>query len=269
MSTSLKVQRDIIALEAFSIKETVSILKRVFPDMVATIKEKIGAFSSNSPAIALTRDEKAFLQLIEKQAFLQIASLTVPTVPGLSTTYQVYGDKLLAVARHAAQILTVILNPFSSYLALLINDASQKFDTSDFATQLRTYGETREKLLTELTAQIKGTAVRAPLDQVVHRNADWKPALIQAHDITTAINSVDRQGINRKAAEITALLDTLLRKLRDKELEGVSPQVTESLAEGVYQTANELEYFSAVYFMVQEYITSLDQAMDELTTKLR
>ena len=70
-------------------------------------------------------------------------------------------------------------------------------------------------------------------------------------------------------ATASALLNTLLTKLNRGDLDDVSPQVVKNLADGAYQAACEVEFYSVTYYKVHALAGALDRTTDTLLKTLK
>lgn len=269
MLDSLRNQRDVISLEAFTVADTTRLLSRVFPSMVSKLSGFVERFNADNPTLDLKSDQKDFLTFIGKFNFMDIEKVAISVPEGFKGKLLPYSEDLKAAAQHVVDIQEKVLSPFAKYLALLVSRSDQRLDTSDFTVSIRKYITEREaasKLISKnfTGSEVVGGSIKVYLD----RNADWAPIFKNTNDINKIVNSVDRTDLNKQAKGIVELLDVILVKIKRGELDNVSPEVTNTLGENVYQVAAELEYFSYVYFKALELSASLDRSIQSLKKNL-
>jgi len=264
-TAAIKVQRDIIALETFTLTSANKMLSNFFPSMVANLKEFAERFKAENGAISFSSDQKRFLKKLETLNYLDIANFSVSVPDGFSSNFVDYLKDLSVASTQISAIEKEILNPFSTYLAKLISSADHRFDTSNYFTLLNDYGDKREQNLINLKTHFSAkVGTVSTLSEVVSRNADWSVVFRFDNEIMKELNSVNRTNLDKKVKEISSYLSLITDKIKKNELQGVSPEVTRSLAEGVYQVARDLEAFSIIYYQALVITTSIDQFVGKI-----
>ncbi len=251
-STTLRLSRDLVALEAFSTTDVVGLLKRVFPNIKSEFGSFMARFAPNEPGLALTGSQKSFLHDLGKHNYADVMGLSAWTPEGLNVTYLEYALVLDAAVEHAAKLMDSVLVPYSGYLSALLTNTTAKFSAENITLNYKAMAKDRDLLNTNLGkcfAPGSNKAV-ATIGRVIKRNADW-PAVFTASDaLVQTMNKIDRVALKKKIEECTDLLERISGKIKREEFEGVSPNVLENLADGAYQVASELEFYSITYYKV-------------------
>jgi len=103
---------------------------------------------------------------------------------------------------------------------------------------------------------------------VIERNSDW-PALFQQVDqLVQTINRVDRNALQKKAKECSEHLLVIQNKIGRGDYGDMSPQVAVNLAQGAYQVASELEFFSVTYYKVAALAAAMNRTVEEMLAYL-
>jgi len=251
-STTLRLRRDLVALEAFTTPDVVGLLKRVFP----SIKEELGSFmarfSPNEQGLALTGSQKVFLHDLGKHNYADVMALSAWQPEGLKVSYLEYAAALEPAVAHCARIMDDVLAPYSAYLAGLVTNLDAKYSSENITLNYKSMNIGRDLLTSTLGRCFVPGSNKAmtTIAQVIKRNADWPAVFTNTDVLVQTMNRVDRQALKKKINECTELLDRISAKIKREEFEGVDPNVLQNLADGAYQVASELEFYSVTYYKV-------------------
>ena len=260
---SMRIERDIVALEASLSQNTQQLLANIFPSIVDEFNGFIGRFMPSTPAIALTSKQFSFLKEITKHNYMDIVSLGAFVPEGLNTTYLKYAEKLMPAAVHASGILSGIISTYSVYLSQLITNKDHKLVTQSFTKVFKELADERESISKDLGKCFKNgsTATDTTIGKVIDRNNDWSKVFHSCNELTKLINIVDRKALNKKVEECSHLLSLIIKKVKQNELENISPQNVENLADGAYAVASELEFFAVTYYKILAYTESINKTI--------
>jgi hypothetical protein len=268
----LKHHRDVVALETFSVAtlDVNAMLKNIFPEIKKHFFEFTSRFSANDAPIPLSRDERAFVRLLEKHNYVDIAPLGVYVPEGLNVDYVSFAQALKRGAEHAAKVQD-LLNKYTVYLAMLVTNEFQRFETQNSAAVYKGLQEEREEILREIGGCFKQGSheTKRKYDEVVKRNADWPIVFGEIETLGKLTNSVNRNVLNTKVKEATALMEKVINMLREGKMEGSAPEVAQELSDGAYQIASELEFFSVMYYRVLAFVTAVNATTDKVTEVLK
>lgn len=263
MLTSLRIERDRIAMEAHLSHDLVGLLKNTFPTIKEEFARFVGSFSPSDPGIALTNKQQAFLSELGKHEYSDIRALRAFVPEGLQLGYLEYLKPLTPAVDHAANVLD-FMSAYSVFLSQLISNADGKLSMVTHRRVNQDSEKARAALNDQLGKCFKpgSTWSEVTVGDVIGRNSDWRPAFIGVETLTRAINKVDRGQLQKKANECSELLDVLMNKIERGDLEDVSNQVVDNLADGAYTTARELEFFAATYYKTQALTTCVNRTVD-------
>lgn len=250
MTQALKIQRDIVSLEAFTITNPTQLVSNVFPTMAKNFSNFIGKLKPTNPGINLNVDKKDFIKRVEKTNYLDIAGFSIQAPDGFiaGNSFKDYSYDLMVASEKLSKIEDTLLKPFSMYLAKLISTPEHKFDTSNYFILLNNYGEERENVFNKITSYFSTGRQASKLEDIIERNSDWTNVIDQLEVANKNLGSVNRDRLNKKVEEIVSYVNIISDKVKNNELENVSKEVVKSLSEGLYQIANELQYFTAIYY---------------------
>ena len=214
-STTLRLSRDLVALEAFSTTDVVGLLKRIFPTIKGEFDEFIARFSPNEQGLSLTGDQKIFVRNLVKHSYADVMSISAWVPEGLKTSYLEYAVELDPAVEHAAKVMDNVLVPYSGYLASLLTNSTSKFSSENITLNYRAMAKDRELLNQNLGRCFTPGSSKsvATIAQVVKRNADWGQVFTASEALVQTMNKVDRQALKRKIEECTDLLDRIAAKI--------------------------------------------------------
>lgn len=259
----LRIDRDRIAIEAFSGADVKTLLFTTFPSMV---KELIGftdQFQPDAPAIVMTSRQAEFVKEISKHPYLEISAFAAFTPEGLNVTYHKYSSELLLAVMHASRILAGGMTAYSTFLAQLVTNTEQKFSSVSFDKAYKDLAQERNKLNTAIGDCFKrgSTKTESTLGDVIDRNGDWQHVFHNGDNMTKLINSVDRKALNKKINECKELLEVIIKKIDRNEFDSMSPQVIKNLSDGAFQIASELEFYAVVYYRVLAFTNAVNRTV--------
>ena len=253
-----------VALESFAGANATELLTNTFPNLYEGIVKFFGTFNPNEPSVELNKDEIKFIKSLEAHKYSDLMPLLAYVPDGLNTDYLSYAKTLLPAAAHAATILSNTLSKYTVFLGGLINNQDSKFSTNSFEITYRELERVRDDLNKKIGMCFKHGSSKSEVTygDVVTRNNDWERLLPIVRNMTQLINGVDRKQLNNKIKECGELLDVILKKVENKEFEGMSPEAITNLSDGAYQMARELEFFSSVYYRVMSLTTCIKHTME-------
>ena len=258
---TLRHYRDVVALETFSVQalDVTTMLKRMMPDIRTHFSNFVARFSATDKPIPLTRDQRMFIQLLEKHNYADLAPLGVTVPEGLSVDYLAFAHILKQASDHAVKVQQ-LLATYTTYLAMLVTNEFQRFETKNSVQVYQGMATEGEQILKEMGACFKPGSheTKASYGDVIARNKDWELVFGEADSLSKQMNSVDRTALNKKVKEAAELMDKVIQMLKDGKMESSAHEVAQELSEGAYQIAQELEYFSVVYYRVLGFVTAVN-----------
>lgn len=269
--TELRITRDTVAFEAFQVAgiDIHKLAQDTIPTLVRAFNTVSSVFNPAEPGAPITADERAFLRLIESHKYLDLAHLPAYVPEGMEETYLNYAAILGQAVDHALEAVGM-LNHFSTFIAMLITNREQQLMTKSDVRMYQNLVKDREGLLKEMAAAFKNGSHKTDVlyKDVINRNSDWAAVFATTDKLSKKVNGVDRKGLIKKVEETSGFLDKLAKLVADGKMENVSPEVVNELAEGAYQIASELEFFSVVYYRVLAYTTAVTRTTTSLSLTL-
>lgn len=261
MTRSLKIQRDVVALEAFSITTPTQLVKNVFPRISKGFNTFLDKISFNSKNIQLDLDTKKFLKQVDATNFLDVSVMPVQAPEGFKSgmMYTDYSKALLSTTELLYDIEDKLLDPFSIYVAKLISSTEHKFDTSNYFQHLHNLGNEINSSFDTLGTYFSSDNKDKKLGDVLSRNADWSDIIDNTAKANELMNKVNLTKLNKKITEISSYLDVLAKKTEKGELENVSKEVVKSISEGTYQIATILQYFTSLQYQLMAFNNSIEE----------
>lgn len=269
---TLRHHRDVVALETFSapMLDVNAMLRNVFPDIKKHFLEFTSRFSSNDTPIPLSRDQRSFVQLLGKHSYVDIAPLSVFVPEGLNVDYLSFAQALKRGAEHAVRISN-LLNTYTTYLAMLITNETQRFSTENSAAVYKGLQEDREEILRQIGGCFLAGSHTSTVKygDAVARNADWPLVFGEVDTLSKLTNGVNRNLLNQKVREASQLMEKVIAMLKDGKMAGSAPEVAQELSDGAYQIASELEFFSVIYYRVLAFVTAVNSSVEKVESILK
>lgn len=262
---SMRISRDRVALEA-SVSSAVSqLLQHAWPSFNQGIKEFFGLVPTDHKPVDLTREQRTFMQYLEKHTYLDVAPIGAFVPEGLKVPYLTYIHALAPSVAHVKTALREVTATYSQFLSELLSNPEAKLNTSSKVNYYRSWETEREQLNKTLANNFTQGSheTRTSMGEVVQRNGDWTRVFHEVDALAADINSISRQELNKTLASINELVDVVDKKIKRGELEGISRQAMEHLAEGAYGVAREIEFYVAIFYKVE----ALSQAVNQTTHK--
>lgn len=258
----LQIQRDIVALEAFSVSDVTGLFKNFMPSIKASFQEISNSFNPSAAGVALLPSSSEFLKDIPKHSYMDVKILSAFVPEGMDAKYRAYAEVLLRAAKHAAEA-PKRLSDFNVYLGRLHSATGGHRSTEDGTLAYRDMEKTRKEINREIgDCFTSGSSrVETTIGKVIDRNADWQDIFAMCDAMTSEVMSVDRKKLQKQIQDCNEFLAAVERKLKAAEFEGVSPNVVQNLADGAYQLASELEFFAATYYRVEVFVTSVNRTV--------
>lgn len=258
----LNHQREWVALEAEVASGTFDVaglVDRFLPQAKELFAGFVSRFSPSDPAIALTRDQREFMRVIEAVKYLDLAPTTAYVPQGLEATYLDYLNMLGPAVDYAVKA-GERLSTYTAFLAMLLTNRDHRFSAQDNAVIYKEMERTRAGLNQDLGSCFNSTHVaESRYDKVVARNSDWTQVFHSLEKITTEVNRVDRKQLQKNAHDASDLMSKLIDVIQRNEMNDSSPNVVLEMADGAFQIASELEFYATIYYRVLALATAVNE----------
>lgn len=250
-----------IAMEASVLSNMVNSIKNIFPDLIETLRNSFSRTEGlPSIEIKLTGDQKFLLKEIGNFKYTDICELSTQVPEGFVGNYIDYAKELINIIDDISDVNGKVLQPYSIYLSTFLTNKDAKFNTKDQTRLYENMKSAREQHIKTLGHFFKDSSnvSYAKIGQVIKRNADFNVVYNETGIIAKNIYSINIKTLNENIKKCLSMLDMIIDKIQKKEIEHVSPEVTQNLAFGAYEVAREIEFFSVIYYKVLALTTSVD-----------
>lgn len=256
-----------ISLESSVLANMSQSLKNLFPDLIDSVRNSFNQII-DLPAFNLTLslDQKFLLKEISGFPYIDIAEFTINTPEGFKGTYIDYTKVLYKALERIQGIDVKVLQPYATYLSTFLSNKDSKISTKDNTKIYKDIKVTREHMIHDLGKFFTNSSSKSKttIGSVVKRNADFKVIYDEMVIIKKKLDVIDLKNVSNNVKNCLDLLDIIILRIKNDEIENVSPEVTQNLSVGAYEIAKEIEFFSVIYFKV----LAMNTAVDELTTKV-
>ena len=264
----LRLARDRVALEAFSLSGVVKALTGALPSILR-------GFSSapqvlELPKLPLKKDQKKFLHAIASLPYTDAMELRAWRPEGVKVMYLEYLDVLSPIAQHLRTLQKDVVQPYMAFLAQVVSDKNASLATSSQAGAYDKLTQAREKstqLLAALYANDSHES-QCKVKDVVARNQDWPAVFAQCNDTLAHLQSVDLAQLKLMLRQSVDYLGIIFELLQAGKLEATTPEVAQRLSNGAYCVAQELEFFSATYYRALALSGCLDNTVTHITASI-
>ena len=267
----LRLQREVVAVEAFAVSDVAGLLKKIFPVVTENFGSFVGMFDTPAEVAALSPSHRKMSTDVVKHQYIDMADLTAYKPPGLSTNYLVYLEALEPAVEHVIQTLGKLAPEFTLLLSRLINQEDYQRSSIFNEAEFKKIEKKREDILKMIGNNFKkgATDVKTTVGNVVSRNADWNLVFNKLEMLNTGIAKVDRKNIARTVKDISDLMDALKTKISNGEMKSVSPEIVRYISEGAYQLASEIELYSVIHYRLLELSGTVNQTVDHFITSTK
>jgi hypothetical protein len=250
---SMRRTREAVAMEAFLSTDLPDLLRNIFPGMVRDLMSFTANFKADDPAIPLNSNQRAFVRKLEAHQYSDLAPLTAFIPEGMQSHYTQYLGSLQVSVKHAVKLMDEVLAPYSLFLSRLITNKDEQFSTQSMESTFQAIAKERDYANETIACDFKvgSTQSETTYGKVVSRNGDWLSVLSIVDQLSTEMNKVDRKALEKKIKECDTYLNIIIDKIKRDDLDGVSPQVVQNLADGAYQVGLELQFFTVTFYKVQ------------------
>lgn len=239
-------------------------LSELLPGIVRAFQntDKTSSYENLAP---LKDDQRAFTELVNKHSYLELREIKGYIPQGFQATYLQGLEVLMDATTRCTRIQGQVVQPFLEFLAPLVSHKEAFQRPGDQAAFFTRLGEERTELYKRQKALYASrTDTRAKIGQLAERNADWTTVLQLLNRIVAELESIKRDELDMRIKHAEDYLVIIEGRLKGQELPDVSPEVTQALAEGAYQIACELEFFSMTYYWVLAMQTAIRDSMLEI-----
>lgn len=265
----LKLCRDQLALEFFSLKSASSFLTQLLPGITASFKNT--KENVDLPEIKpLNKNQTAFLKLLKEVPFTEVGELKAYTPEGMGKTYIEYLKVLVTVTEYIKTIQGDVMQPYVLFLAQLVSDKKASFSSDSKKKEYELLEKHRDNIYKEFSKMyIKDSyAAETKVKNVVDRNADWNTVLQLLNTCTANMESVDRELIKRQVKQCSDYLDLIYDGLKKDDVKDTSQEAAARLSNGAYNVAKTLELYSTTHYRVLAITGSIENTIKHICNVL-
>lgn len=198
----------------------------------------------------LSSEEQKFLSVIQTASYAELRQLRADTPEGFVGDFLQYATRLHQVAGQLTNLSSQVLHPFTVFLGQLISSRNAGQGSDDRKAVYLQMSKERERgyeLMGEFFPKMK--AKKSDLiGDVAKRNGDWAETFQELKGAVDAINAVDRQQLTQLIAQAEDYLNIVHDMIAKGQLDGVTAATSRALAEGAFQIASQIEYYTVVHF---------------------
>lgn len=226
-------------------------LRELIPSIISNFSSSktVGELPNLKP---LSQEQQRFLALLDKASFAEVRQLRADVPEGFCGNFLAYATALADVASQLTNLAAEVLTPYTVFLAQLMGTSNLALLTQD--RQHVYVGMTKER---EDGEKALGTFFKTGrkeatqrIGEVMARNGDWSPLFEQLRKASDAINAVNRAQLTQLIDQAEDYLGVLHEQLAQGKMAHVTPETSKALAEGAFQVASHIEFYSLVHFRV-------------------
>lgn len=266
MSDKLRYHCDQIAMESLTEGGMTNIMRMYVPGLFASLKSTLSEIYPPNKAVQFSREHRKFLEMIEKQSYYDLQPLSVFVPEGMVASYVDYLASLTEAVKHCHGQLQETLSKYAAYLGGLVNSRDNQLSMKSDVFAYKLIEKDRNILAKAMEKCFDHSSHKSEqkYGDVIKRNGDWSTVLKDITVVGDQVNTIDRQAIVKKAATIVELMDVILKRSAADEYVDISSEMVQTLSEGSYQVAKEIEFYSVVHYRALALATAITDSVKKL-----
>lgn len=249
LSTESLSQESLVTMS----KNMLNNLSNFVPEVLGNILTFKQHFLEDTSDIRLSRDNRKFLETIEKIPYVSMQHDAAFVPEGFKGKYLDYLSLLKGAPVIAKDAQLSVIPQFKRAVASIVSnpDLGRELN-SEMIRLLRERTKMRDRFTEDLNTFFdKGSSsTNAIISQVIDRNNDWKQVLHLLEETSMGITAIDRTKMLKQVDEISHLLTVLTNKIKSGGYDDMSPENIMMLSEGTYQLATEVEFYAVMHYRV-------------------
>ena len=202
---------------------------------------------------------ETFLNTLKGVQYLEIKSMKVPAVEGLSVNYLTYIGVLHTCIEHMKRIYPDILKQYSEYLARFVSDdKTRKAHSTQTKINYEKYGKLRDANYKALVSCLKKfnpkgphTKVdQVPLSSLVRNNGEWVQIIKKSEELVAAVIECDRTMIKQEVHTCAEYIEIVAENLHANKKADITPAAYTDVINGAFHVAEEVEFFNTIWTLV-------------------
>lgn len=258
-----------IAIESNSGANLVNFIANRFTPIKDFLKS-VTDFSFNPIAketYELTKAQKAITGQLNPKNYLRVATkVTVNTIPGLSSSLIDMHEDVVIAIKSIQEFKAKILDPYYVHLSIFVSNKDARNSSKNNTFLYKKLEHDREALAkhNSMHFQAKATTGAMQLIDLVKRAQDLPKAFHEASVAKVEFSKINFNSIKDGLEKCSEGISMIIESANKGEIEGISPEVYESLANGAYEMAKQAEAITALSVMIIGYITASDNILTAL-----
>lgn len=262
---SLRLKRDIVSMEAFSLPNVTDLVKRIIPGMILDMKSYIGTLSFTDSAINLTSNQKSLIKELPKHTYNDLSHLIVFVPEGLDVNYKQYLEAL-KLSLNQTDLVIEELGNYTTFLSRLVTNSDDLISTDYAKNKYKAIQEELEHAsdVTSKCFKKNSTDTEKKYSNIVRNNSELKEVVEEMNTLITRIEAVDKKVITKKVNEASELLTIIYNKIKRGDMDNISPEMVSKISDYTYIIAKYLEFYSVTYYRVKAFTSAVNQTIDKV-----
>ncbi len=216
----------------------------------------------------LSKEEQLFLKTISKVSFAEVRALRADVPENFHGNFLEYANELKTHALTLSRLAPDVLTPYNVFLGQLVSSRNAALLVDDKASVYKAMEASRKEGYKHIEKFFSNKKFESTsrIGEVINRNNDWKELFAVLKAATDTINSVDRQLLTQLITQAEDYLEIIQDMLKNKKLEGITPETSKALANGAYQVASQIEYYTVIYFRIMGLTTAVRDTIARVNT---
>lgn len=206
-----------------------------------------------------------FRQSSDDTKYNNIMRLRVPVPEGFSGNVASYIEVLEDGVEQALRIFSEILLPLEGFLAQVVSTPSFAKDSRYHLRFLQRASDDRLNNTKKLKHFFGGSSKADGIFGDLYKNMnEWTTSYKKIQQLQGKAESIDREELLKKVADISKLVSLLKNAFEAGELQGISKPIVTEIANGVYEAAKQLEHLSVTLFNVYTLANTMSETADKI-----
>lgn len=265
---SIRINGEIIALEAMTPSQLLQAIPKRLPGFVADVKSFVSDLlrpeANLYPLIDFVDTDRS----ISRLNYTSLAEVNAYVPAGMTATWEKYLDALEIGQNIVDHMSKETLKPTLSWLAKVLTDGDHaaSIRPTHTAHGIVFHDLKKAKSAVEHCFSPSSTRVEQPYVSVFKRNQDYLEAVKRINDMSVRMAAINRKDLTDQVNEITGAMDKILIRLQaNPNSFKVSGVTMKTMAELAMNLGFEIEFYSAHAYMVM----AANQAMIDTSKKLK
>ncbi len=217
--------------------------------------------------VGLDKNQAKFVKITHEIPFSELRELRAFVPEGVFSTYLEYLQVLHPVTEYQRSIQGDVIAPFVMILAQIVSDAKGNVSTNNHRAEFKKLEKNREEAYARFSKLYAKDSVetQVKVKNVIERNADWPAVLNLLNQCVSNMQDIDREAIKQQIQQCNDYLDIIYTYLKEGKLEGTSLEAAQSLSDGSWQVAQELQFFSTTYYRVLSLNAAIEKTVMGVT----